>query len=116
MDSLEFHIIKKKLFEGESLRLKVASDSMMPVLKVGQEINVTFRPISNLKKFDTVVFFQDKCLMCHFLWAKQDKNTLITKSLKNPRDVDWPVNESDYLGFVEVNLPFFLKLKTLLKI
>lgn len=115
MDLLKFKALKIKLGQEGSLSLRVASDSMEPVLKTGQIIQVKKIQSHELKKFDTIVFFQSEKVMCHFLWAIQTdaegKRLLITKSIKNPQDIDLPLEEEFLLGKVDVKIPFLLKLK-----
>lgn len=110
MDLLEFKLLQKKSMAGEWQTLRVASDSMMPLLQIGQFIEVQKIEIGHLEKFDIIIFFQDGRLICHFLWAIQDQ-LLITKSLKNPQAVDWPVKPELLLGKANVTIPWQLKLK-----
>lgn len=110
MDLLEFKILQNKLLAGESLNLRVASDSMVPLLKVGELIKVKKADIDSLQKFDVIVFFQDDKLMCHFLWSIQGDH-LITKSLKDPTRTDWPIKETLLLGKTDVKVPLLSKIK-----
>lgn len=121
MDLINFYAIKKELLKKQALSLKVATDSMHPVLKVNQLINV--RPCDPivLKKFDIIVFWDEGKLTSHFLWAKQtDFNSrgtiLVTRSLKNPAEIDLPFKEELLLGKVDAKIPTIKKIKLYLKI
>jgi len=48
---------------------KVITNSMEPVIKVGDEIVVDVGN-PNIKRFDIIVFYFDEKLICHFLWRK----------------------------------------------
>lgn len=119
MDLLKLKTLKIKLDQEDTLSLRVASDSMEPILKTGQIIQVKKIKSHELKKFDTIVFFQNEKIMCHFLWAIQidaeGKTLLITKSIKNPKEIDLPLKENLLLGKVDVKIPLLLKLKIWLK-
>lgn len=110
MDLIEFKLLQNKLAAEESLYLRIASDSMMPLLKVGEIVEVKTADLDSLKKFDVIVFYQDDKLMCHFVWSIQGDH-LITKSLKDPKSVDWPIKEALFLGKLKVKVPLFSKLK-----
>lgn len=110
MDLIEFKLLQSKLAAGESLKLRIASDSMLPLLKVGEVIEVKKADLNSIQKFDVVVFFQDDKLMCHFVWSMQG-DQLITKSLKDPKSVDWPISEAAFLGKTNVRVPLLSKLK-----
>lgn len=99
----EFLLLQKKLRQGETLPLQVASDSMYPLLKVGQLINIEQASIESLKAFDLVVYWEQGRLQCHFLWHRNLDGGLITRSLKNPTVSDPLVSPQDYLGKVAGN-------------
>lgn len=120
MDLLKFRTLKLKLQQQGELSLKVASGSMIPVLKIGQIITVKKAQPWELKKFDILVFWQSEKLMCHFLWSKQKQFKgkevrFITKSLENPREIDLPLKECLLLGKVDVTIPLSFKIKVWLK-
>lgn len=79
---------------------KVISDSMYPVIKIGDEVIVDVGQ-ENIKRFDIIVIFHDGKLICHYLWRK---NRLITPILLQTRNMsgklDYPVEMKDYLGKV----------------
>ncbi|MFP5490936.1 MAG: hypothetical protein ACLGG0_05510 [Bacteriovoracia bacterium] len=115
MDLIDFSKLKSRLDHQGEIQLNVASDSMHPVLKVGQLITVKPSPSSSLCKFDIIVFWGQGKLMSHFLWAKQwderDKNfVFITKSLKEPTSHDLPIKENLILGIVDSKISTFSKI------
>lgn len=116
MDLIEYSRLKAGLKESGKITLRVASDSMLPLLKIGQSVNVINQDPQKAQKFDILVFWQDNKLICHFLWAVQEKSGInervyITKSLKSPKDVDLPIKENLILGKIDVKIPLILKCK-----
>jgi len=100
VDALAFAVLKKKLQEGP-LTMRLVSDSMAPLLKVGDlvEVQKCSQPI---QLFDLVVFWTNEKLMCHFLWRDQlaYDGTFVTRSLKDPWHDDLPQPHENLLGVV----------------
>lgn len=97
------------LFKG-----KVVSDSMSPLIKVGEDIVVDVGA-TELKRFDIVVIFIDGKLVCHYLWRI---NRVIKPVLLQTRNMsgklDYPVPEEAYLGrVISHRLSFWWKIKIL---
>jgi len=57
MDLVDFFKLKSRLDQQGEMQLNVASDSMHPVLKIGQIITVRPTDSSLLRKFDIIVFW-----------------------------------------------------------
>ncbi len=98
----DIEVLRKKLASGEPHQLTVVSDSMTPLIKVGEEITIKAKPApENLQIFDIVLFYQGGRLNAHIL-TKIDKNKdqLITRPLKDPRHQDYPLNYDDLLGVI----------------
>jgi hypothetical protein len=115
IDAIEFEKLKSLLALKGELKLRVASDSMHPVLRISQIITVRPCHSDSLKRFDIIVFWEQGKMICHFLWAKQhnkmNKESLyITKSLKSPLDHDIPIIDKMILGKVAIELPFLRKI------
>lgn len=120
MDLIDFSKLKSRLDQHGEMKLNVASDSMHPVLKVGQLITVKPTPTSILCKFDIIVFWGQGKLMSHFLWAKQWNETdkdyvFITKSLKEPTSHDLPIKENLILGIVDSKISTLSKISIWLR-
>lgn len=104
----QFEEIKSlPLFKG-----KVITDSMVPVIQVGEDIIVDVGEKS-LKRFDIVVIYADGKLICHYLW---NINSIISPFVIQTRNMkggyDFPVKEEDYLGkVVSHRIPFWRKVK-----
>ncbi len=100
MDALELEVLKHKIKENP-LKLKVASDSMTPLLKIHDviEVHQLSRP---LETFDLVVFESSGRLNCHFVWRNQiDFNEkIVTRSLREPRADENPIHIKNILGWV----------------
>lgn len=80
----------------------IVSDSMEPLIKVGDTITVN---VGNreLERFDVVVFWDEGKLVCHYVWTMNrivPIDLLQTRSLKYHKGKDVPIGPSDYLGKV----------------
>ncbi len=78
----------------------VVSDSMSPVIKVGDKIVVEVNS-QGLNRFDIIVFWKDGIFVCHYLWAMNRvvKPVLLqTRSLPGGKDI--PITFDDYFGKV----------------
>ncbi len=112
MKRSEFFELKEQISNEGMLKLKIVSDSMEPLMPVGQFYKVA-KLNDEIKRFDIVVFFRDDKLVAHYVW---NKNTLrgvsySTRSLKEPDKDEIPVNEADVLGLlVGQKIGFFRKL------
>lgn len=120
MDLVDFFKLKSRLDQQGEMQLNVASDSMHPVLKVGQIVTVRPTDSSRLRKFDIIVFWGHGKLTSHFLWAKQmdetnSENFIVTKSLKEPRSHDIPFKENLILGIVDCKISFLSKMSVWLR-
>lgn len=85
---------------------KIVSDSMVPTLLVGQEIQIEPTSPEKLKRFDIIVFKVGNELCAHFFWGRQknfmtNDETFITRSLKNPTFLDFPIRPENIIGKVE---------------
>ncbi len=99
--------------EKLDLDFKIASDSMHPVMRIGQ--NIKFQKKLNYKTFDIILFKKDRKLTCHFIWRLQKNKTFITRSLKNYIENEAPIIESQILGtIVNFKISNLLKFKILL--
>lgn len=87
-----------------SLKLKVASNSMSPVIKVNDLITVApTGNINTLKRFDIIVYAKNDTLVCHYFWSAnsiQQETTLCTRSLKEPYQNELPFTADKILGVV----------------
>lgn len=111
---------RKVLRQKGRLKCRIVSDSMLPVLEVGDIIEIEpVRKIRKLRRFDLLVFFDGNQLMCHFLWKKSkvDNNqTIITRSLKRCLINDPSVYDSFILGkVISHHLPWRYRLIVLVR-
>jgi signal peptidase I len=91
----------KKLKKLKSFTGNIVSDSMEPLIRVGDKISVQVGD-KNLHRFDIIVFWGNNQLMCHYLWSinRYIEPCLIqTRSLRN-KVKDNPVPIEAYLGKV----------------
>jgi hypothetical protein len=115
LDRAEFEVLKRSLQNKNELPIRIISDSMFPLLKVNETLVVSRLP-SRLEMFDLVVFFQSNRLNCHFLWRDQRDfdNSIVTRSLKEPKKDDPPVHYDLVLGMVKgKTVSVFQKIKIL---
>lgn len=106
MTRRDFEAIQFGLKEVGRLEAEVVTGSMAPLLPVGQQISFTSCRIEELKKFDIVLFFAADKIVCHFFWsynpfaAANGERMILTRSLASS-ETDFPVRESDFLGWVD---------------
>ena len=87
------------------MKCRVISSSMVPLLRIGDEIEVI--SVSDgrvLKRFDVIVFNLGAQPFCHFVWnidRSRTPWTLTTRSLSRPTIDDHPVSIEDVLGLVQ---------------
>lgn len=97
------------------LNFKVVSDSMHPVIKINDLLQL--EPAQNsLKRFDIILFKRNSVLVTHYIWKNQIafNNSLITRSLKNIYRDEEPVNLSEIVGVVSnYQIPALVRFKVL---
>ena len=92
----EFENIKKRPY----LKSQVVSDSMVPVLKVGDRVVIEIGNL-NLQRFDIIVIFVDGKLICHYIWKINSFVKPVIIQTRNMRKhTDMPIMLDDYLGKV----------------
>lgn len=99
------------------LKYKVVSDSMAPLIPMGAELLLEAVKPEEIKRFDILVFQEQKSLVCHYVWHVNkihNKGEISTRNLKNG-EMDAP------FGFAKVNgrvtnfkMGFFLKCRIFL--
>lgn len=102
-DNRDFDIqaLKRVLNAKGTSELKVVSDSMEPLIKVGENITVQKPLIKELNIFDIIVFNQGARLNCHYLTKiDHQQDQYITRSLKNPTSQDYPISFDDIIAHV----------------
>lgn len=97
----DIEVLRKKLLRGDTVSLQVVSNSMEPVIKTGEMIEVSRVSLSDLKVFDIILFFQGGRLNSHFL-AKTDENNnqFITRPLNGSGPSDYPLRGDEIIGIV----------------
>lgn len=108
--------VTRELFEQlktkSQFKGKVITDSMVPVIRPGEEITVAVGE-KNLSRFDIIVFYQNEKLTCHYLWQKNKiVHPILLQTRNMKKEQDHPVPESDYLGkVISHHLTIFQKLR-----
>ncbi|MES2527112.1 MAG: S26 family signal peptidase [Bdellovibrionota bacterium] len=79
----------------------IVSESMLPVLKIGDKITVEVGN-EKLERFDIIVFWSQNKLVCHYVWAinRTVRPLLIQTRSTFYREKDYPIEFADYLGKV----------------
>lgn len=108
-EEVKQQILTLPLFKG-----KIVSGSMIPVINIGEQIIVEIKS-RNIKRFDIIVFVQNKKLICHYLW---NMNEIVEPRLMQTRNIkggkDFPISEEDYIGkVISHKLSLFRRLKIL---
>ncbi len=93
----DFEKLQKLVF----FKGQIVSDSMLPILKIGERITVD---VGNreLQRFDLIVFWREGKLICHYLWAINQRVEPILLQTRNTINgqKDYPIGFEDYLGKV----------------
>jgi signal peptidase I len=95
---------------------KVITNSMEPVIMVGDEIIIDVGN-PNIKRFDIIVFYSDEKLICHLLWRKNKIVKPVLLQTRNMRGgMDLPIAHENYLGkVINFRLSLWQKLRMLFK-
>lgn len=94
-DEVKEHILKQAFFRG-----KIVSDSMVPVINVGEEILIDVK-CRDLKRFDIIVYVHDQKLICHYLWKINqifEPRLMQTRNMQGQKD--YPISDKEYVGKV----------------
>ncbi len=103
-DQFTFVKLKKRLHSFGELKFKIATDSMYPLICIGDEIEV-FPVDRDFRAFDIIVYWDGEKLMAHYVWHVnnlkiKNQTSLLTRSLKNQYENDLPIPVDNILGFV----------------
>lgn len=118
----QFAEIQKELRQQKKIIVRIISDSMEPLIKTGEEIQLeSFNSFDDLRRFDVIVFYHNNILTCHYLWhvnsviTKENQRLLVTRPLGRHYD-DFPVTENNVLGWVPSRrLSLFQKIKIIFR-
>lgn len=113
----DHEVLKKKLSRGEPHRLTIVSNSMEPLIKTGEEVEVQAPPkAEKLALFDIILFRQGNRLNAHFLTKVDWQNDqFITRPLRDPRHQDYPLKYDDIIGIIaHKKISLWQKLRVLL--
>jgi hypothetical protein len=101
MDRIQLEALKRKLELSGSAEIRIVSDSMFPLLSVGEILEIKPLP-AKLNPYDLLVFYDQNRLTCHFLWLDQRalNDSVVTRSLRAPQEDDIPVPSNHLLGWV----------------
>lgn len=103
---LEFIIAAKKS-QNEPVEFTITTDSMVPIIKIGEIVRVDLREetLNSLNKFDIVVFWQNYKVYCHYIvdftpatFAQSDPY-VFTQGYRS-RHLDAPIKKSQLIGKV----------------
>ncbi len=104
----------EKLKSHTVLKSRVISESMEPVIKIGDEVVVDVGNL-NLEPFDIVVIYLNQKLVCHYLWRKnQFVKPILYQTRSMLKKMDMPVTEDLILGkVISHKIGFWRKLRLL---
>jgi signal peptidase I len=119
MDEQVTGALRDQLKRGDRLAFRIVSGSMVPVIAIGDLIEVERLPpggVRALKTFDIVLIEQKERLVCHYLaWVNETEDKdgsilCVTRGI-NSRTEDLPVPDSSLLGkIVSHRIPLKTKL------
>ncbi|MCO4755745.1 MAG: S24/S26 family peptidase [Bacteriovoracaceae bacterium] len=95
----------------------ILTGSMSPFIKPGDQVWIRPFDPNTLKKFDTIVFWSEDKLICHFFYKKEkiEGNWFYFAKALNSKRLDHPFAEDEILGIaIRPTLPkwkkFFMKM------
>lgn len=104
VDKDQFEFLRAILKKRTVMPIEIVTGSMVPLISVGEVIQVA--PLNKTpKRFDIIVFWNKKILVCHYIWhcnsleVQSGKQTFVTRGLVNPHE-DIPCDEERILGRV----------------
>ena len=89
-------MLRESLANGRRPRLAITSNSMSPLLRVGDQIILADTPLSQLNPGDIITIETDQHLLTHRFWFNQN-TSLITRG-DRCLDYDPPVRKEKYIG------------------
>lgn len=121
-DKSSFEQLKNQIKNSGFLGIRIISDSMHPVIEVGEEVTVSdFINEKQLSRFTPILYWDGSKLICHYFWNRgriqnaDGKETIVTRSLKETKSNDIPVPIENILGVVVgKKVPFMRRLSILL--
>ncbi len=113
----QFLKVKNEILKSGRAKCRIISNSMEPIIKVNEKIDV--EPLQeDLRPFDIIVFFFQDKLICHWVVKPRsefDTNRIITASF-NPIGLDFPVSREQILGkVISHQMSWLNKIKIFLK-
>lgn len=123
MMSLPKHVqdMKAELHRKGTLAFRVVSSSMEPVIMTGNPILVHPTGLEALKRFDIILFWNGRLLICHYLWhvnsftEPNGSKMMVTRPLLGfGRQEDLPTPSTHLIGRVgNHRIPTWTKLRIL---
>ena len=102
MYSFQHEVFKKKLSQkGVTQKIRIVSDSMHPVIKINEVLDVERIEIHQLKRFDIILVNYFGTPYCHFFWNFLNENEIVTKSYKHPEKYDLPIKNEHIIGIIK---------------
>jgi hypothetical protein len=104
VDEDQFAELKKRVSESKRMKFVVATDSMLPCISPGEEVEI--EPITaKLKRFDIIVFWDGKSLVCHVFWHRNSlawggPPLFVARALDTRLGEDLPASDEALLGKV----------------
>ena len=96
----KFEILRMCLQSGRTVTVIIASDSMSPLIKTGERLDVWAQ--GDYRPFDIIVYHHtDGRLICHYIWqrSKLEPRSYLLRSLKGGA-FDLLVSDESILGAV----------------
>jgi len=102
-DFEHYLMMKKIILSRGKIEVEIVSDSMEPLIKTGELIEVNDLT-EELNLFDIVVFWRDGRFVAHFIWRFNglSHKTVTTRSLKDKSSNEVPVELDHILGIIKV--------------
>ncbi len=90
-------LLKEGISQGRHPEFQVVSNSMYPVLKIGDKISVKETPLNKLSCGDIVVYKLNQRLIAHRFLYLNDSDSFVTQG-DNTSAIDQPIDKENLLG------------------
>ena len=117
----KFFSIKTKLAKEGGFPINILTDSMEPVIRPGENVDVKLSDLDSLNVFDIVIYWDEglKILVCHYFVGftkviNKKRKYLVCKGIKS-KNKDFIISPDCFLGVVDKKLPFLTRVREVVK-
>lgn len=92
--------IRASLERGEAVKIKITSDSMLPLIKKGDFISIVNKSVDSVEVGAIITFVRDGVLFTHRVIQKDLDNGIVLTKGDHLKDCDPPTTPQNIIGIV----------------